>query len=275
MPMVGAAAPLVLGLVCSYAPVCADEIRIDTPQRATLIFTTGRQFRGELLSLNSKEVRFKIGRGWAPITYKAEQFKEVRAATDTYIYSPDKKIFESAKALAAPTVIAEGVGLTAAEAREDACRNAVRQVVGVVVQAETLVQDDEVVSDKVFASSNGLVKEYEEISKKQKDGLVLVKISAVVQRPGAEGESSRVGNPRVGQQADQQALVCQAPDAGPAPRVLALTRTEITYLTPPTLGYRSYAPRWCVGYGIGVNYQRQITLSQMQGGSPFGTIRKR
>ena len=51
--------------------------------------------------LNSKEVRFKIGGGGAPITYKAEQLKEVQTATDTYVYNPDKKMFESAKAIAA------------------------------------------------------------------------------------------------------------------------------------------------------------------------------
>lgn len=79
-------------------------------------------------------------------------------------------------------VVAEGVGMTEDNALKDAFRNAVRQVVGAVVDAETLVKNDELISDKVLTYSDGIVKTYEEISKKQDQGLIRIKIMATVER---------------------------------------------------------------------------------------------
>jgi hypothetical protein len=81
-------------------------------------------------------------------------------------------------------VVAEGVGTTADEAIKDAYRNAVRQVVGAVVDAETLVKNDELIDDKVLTYSDGFIKGYEEVdgSKKVKDGLHRIKIKAQVER---------------------------------------------------------------------------------------------
>ena len=81
-------------------------------------------------------------------------------------------------------IIAEGVGATADEAIKDAYRNAVRQVVGAVVDAETLVKNDEVIDDKVLTYSDGFIKGYEEVdgSKKVKGGLHRIKIKAQVER---------------------------------------------------------------------------------------------
>ena len=81
-------------------------------------------------------------------------------------------------------VIAEGVGATADEAIKDAFRNAVRQVVGTVVDAETLVKNDEVIEDEVLTYSGGFIKGHEEVdgSKKVKGGLHRIKIKAQVER---------------------------------------------------------------------------------------------
>ncbi len=79
-------------------------------------------------------------------------------------------------------VVAEGVGGTADEAVKDAFRNAVRQVVGAVVDAETLVKNDEVISDKVLTYSDGFITKYDQVSKKQDKGLFRVKIAATVER---------------------------------------------------------------------------------------------
>ena len=80
------------------------------------------------------------------------------------------------------TVIAEGVGITPEEALKDAFRSAVRQVVGALVDGETLVKDDEVVSDKVLTFSNGFIKQYSEMSKIEAKGLIRIKIKAQVER---------------------------------------------------------------------------------------------
>jgi hypothetical protein len=80
------------------------------------------------------------------------------------------------------TVIAEGVGTIADEATKDALRNAVRQVVGTVVDAETLIKDDKIISDKVLTYSDGFVKTYKELNQFANKGLIRVRISAEVER---------------------------------------------------------------------------------------------
>lgn len=81
-------------------------------------------------------------------------------------------------------VIAEGVGATAEEALKDAYRNAVRQVVGAVVDAETLIENDELIEETILTYSDGFINDYEELagSKKVKDGLHRIKIKAQVER---------------------------------------------------------------------------------------------
>lgn len=83
---------------------------------------------------------------------------------------------------AVTTVIAEGIGESADEALKDAFRHAVRQVVGVAVDAETLIKNEDVVDDKVLTYSDGFIKHYDEISKKASKSLHRVKIKAQVER---------------------------------------------------------------------------------------------
>lgn len=82
-------------------------------------------------------------------------------------------------------VIAEGIGTSAEDALNDAFRNAVRQVVGAVVDAETLIKNDQVIDDKVLTYSDGIIKKGYEIvpgSSRVKDGLHRIKIEAQVER---------------------------------------------------------------------------------------------
>ena len=81
-------------------------------------------------------------------------------------------------------IVAEGVGSTPDEALKDAFRNAVRQVVGAVVDAETLIKDDQVIDDKVLTYSDGFIKKYDEVpgSRKSQGGLHRLKLKAVVER---------------------------------------------------------------------------------------------
>ena len=82
----------------------------------------------------------------------------------------------------AQDVVAEGVGLDAKKALNDAFRSAVRQVVGAVVDAKTVIKHDEVIEDKILTYSDGFVKTYEKLSEKKRDGLIRVKIQATVER---------------------------------------------------------------------------------------------
>jgi hypothetical protein len=82
------------------------------------------------------------------------------------------------------SIVAEGAGLTIDEAQKDAFRNAVRQAVGLVVDADTLVRNDQLVEDKVLTYSDGFITKFEPIpgSMKQQGGLVRLKIKAQVAR---------------------------------------------------------------------------------------------
>lgn len=81
-------------------------------------------------------------------------------------------------------VIAEGVGTDPSDALKDAFRNAVRQVVGTLVDAELIIKNDEVVDDQILTYSGGFVKKYDEVPRSQKSvgGLHRVKIKAQVER---------------------------------------------------------------------------------------------
>jgi hypothetical protein len=79
-------------------------------------------------------------------------------------------------------VVAEGVGITPQKALKDAFRSAVRQVVGTVVDAKTLVKNDELVDDQVLTYSDGFLKQHRVLKESKVDGLFRIRISALVQR---------------------------------------------------------------------------------------------
>ncbi len=82
------------------------------------------------------------------------------------------------------SIVADGAGLNVDEAQKDAFRNAVRQAVGLVVDADTLVRNDQLVEDKVLTYSDGFVTKFEQVpgSLKQQGGVVRLKIKAQVER---------------------------------------------------------------------------------------------
>jgi hypothetical protein len=82
----------------------------------------------------------------------------------------------------AQTVFAEGVGTSKEEALKDAFRAAVRQVVGEIVDSETLVNNEELVKDQVLTYSDGFIPEHKVTSEKHDNGLFRVSIQAKVQR---------------------------------------------------------------------------------------------
>ena len=79
-------------------------------------------------------------------------------------------------------VVAEGAGTSPQKALKDAFREAVRQVVGSVVDAETLIKNDELIDDQVLTYSDGFITKYDKLGETQRGGLVRIKISAVVER---------------------------------------------------------------------------------------------
>ena len=74
------------------------------------------------------------------------------------------------------------MGATKEEALKDALRAAVRQVVGEVVDGETIVKNEELVKDQILTYSDGFVPEHKVTSERHENGLLHVGIQATVQR---------------------------------------------------------------------------------------------
>ena len=80
-------------------------------------------------------------------------------------------------------VIATGLGLNEEQALSNALRNAVRQVVGVLIDAETLIRNEQVVKEQILDFSPGFVEKYEKTNSLNKgNGLHEVTIKATVKR---------------------------------------------------------------------------------------------
>ena len=79
-------------------------------------------------------------------------------------------------------VVAKGVGTTVEEAKKDAYREAVRQVVGAYVEGDTLTRNDELIEDKVLSLSGALVQKADVISDSitTSDGLTRLRVRAEV-----------------------------------------------------------------------------------------------
>ena len=77
-------------------------------------------------------------------------------------------------------VVATGAGSTPDEAVQSAYSAAIEQVVGVLVDAETLVKNDQIVSDKIRTFSRGFVRSYDKVKLWDKDGIHYIRIRAKV-----------------------------------------------------------------------------------------------
>lgn len=77
-------------------------------------------------------------------------------------------------------VVATGVGLDPEQAKQNAFSAAIEQAVGVLVDAKTIVENDQIVTDQVLTVSRGFVEEFKPIRSWEKDGLHYVRIQAAV-----------------------------------------------------------------------------------------------
>jgi|GEM_PF-5927524 len=80
------------------------------------------------------------------------------------------------------TVVAAGSGSDLRSARDDACRNAVRQVVGAYIESSVIVRNDQLIEDQVIALSAGFIERVEVIagSERTDGGLTHLRVRATV-----------------------------------------------------------------------------------------------
>ena len=92
------------------------------------------------------------------------------------------------------TVEAKGQGESVEAAKKDAVRNAIKMVVGELVDAKTLVENDELVQDKILTLSNAMVEKADYGDAKPiGDGLFEVPVKAVVKKGRLNQELKAVG----------------------------------------------------------------------------------
>jgi len=78
-------------------------------------------------------------------------------------------------------VVAEGVGTNVEQAKKDAYRDAVRQVVGAYVDSSQLLKNDKLIEDRITTLSSAFVeKASQPLTKVTEDGIVRVKVKAWV-----------------------------------------------------------------------------------------------
>jgi hypothetical protein len=66
------------------------------------------------------------------------------------------------------------------EAKDQALRTAVEQVAGVMIQADTLTANNQLVSDRIYANTAGYVRKYAIVSSKEEGGVMKVTVKAEV-----------------------------------------------------------------------------------------------
>lgn len=78
------------------------------------------------------------------------------------------------------TVKGKGVGVNETAALKDAYRDAVETAVGLYVDAEQMVKNDEVVEDQILTQSNACIEGYDVLKKTMENGVCTIKILAKV-----------------------------------------------------------------------------------------------
>ncbi len=98
-------------------------------------------------------------------------------------------------------VQAEGVASLAGVAKdiardkalENALRLAVEQAVGTLVESETVVENYQVLSDRIYTNSSGYVSSYDILSERSEDALYFVKVLAKVKTSGLSNDLAAIG----------------------------------------------------------------------------------
>ena len=77
-------------------------------------------------------------------------------------------------------VMARGAGMSSDEAKNDAWRNAIEQVAGVLITSRSQIENEQLVEDKITAHSNAYIAEFQLIDENIENGIVRVQINAKV-----------------------------------------------------------------------------------------------
>jgi hypothetical protein len=147
----------------------------------------------------------KCKNGWAYKKYLSEidnwNKQKKKLPSNTFVFSQEKSSSSKAKQIKIPSakvIITTGYGIDKGTALKDAFRSAVEQYVGVLVDADTIVKNDELIKDEILTASNGYIQSYDEVSVKNSDGIIEVKIKALVESQKVFGKIKSLNITTVG-----------------------------------------------------------------------------
>ena len=160
----------------------------------------------------------------------------------------------------AKNVTVTGTGITPADAENDALRAAVENTLGVLVDSETLVRNNMIISDQIYTQSRGFVTDYTILSREQIPNGWRVTINATVDdQPNSRlmSELARLGiinvqlrNPKIAVYVPEQHLNYSVGGAGGE---VAIVRTLLN------AGFN-----FVTEVGAGLSYQNPLNMNAFQ-----------
>ncbi len=161
---------------------------------------------------------------------------------------------------AAKNITVTGTGMTPSEAENDALRAAVENTLGVLVDSETLVQNQMLISDQIYTQSRGFVNDYYVVSREQIGEIWRVTINAEIDtQPDSKlmSELARLGiinvqlrNPKIAVYVPEQHLNYNVGGSGGE---TAIVKTLLN------AGFSNV-----VEVGTGLNYQSPMAMNVAQ-----------
>ena len=169
-------------VLCLAARANADEVRTWTDATGTITK------EGSFDHADEKWVHLKLAEGGTvrlPLAWLSQSDQDYIAlqrepATQKSDSSNPRSATVPGKPSSLLSLTVEGLGVSKEDAEKDAYRNAIRQVVGAYVDAETIVANDEIIRDKVITLSSGYVEHAATKSVTQENGLFKVTVDAQV-----------------------------------------------------------------------------------------------
>lgn len=104
-------------------------------------------------------------------------------------------------------ILVDGAGLDKESAMNNAYQNAVKQAVGLYIDAETLIDNNQEVKDKILTHSRGIIDKVEVISDQNDDGIYRVEILAQVIKQELEEKVKPISSDKTSFNIDGESLV--------------------------------------------------------------------
>lgn len=104
-------------------------------------------------------------------------------------------------------ILVDGAGLDKESAMNNAYQNAVKQAVGLYIDAETLIDNNQEVKDKILTHSRGIIDKVEVISDQNDDGIYRVEILAQVIKQELEEKVKPISSDKASFNIDGESLV--------------------------------------------------------------------